>query len=99
MVKIENKEEIQETSKPANAPLITRYKLQESPLEVVGNEEKGYTVVMGKHRLLEWFKSEEELKIYIGENWLNLVTSIVATMIVIANENTEFKNPTNNFEM
>lgn len=55
-------------------------------LHMVGNNEKGYCVVMGKSRVTEWFKTIDELQTYIGDlTYENreFIVRVIATMIGI----------------
>lgn len=55
-------------------------------LHIVGNDERGYCIVMGKARITEWYKTIDELEKETG-SWraeqLEFMVRLISTMIGI----------------
>lgn len=65
------------SSEQKNEQLIERYQIGESPLWIVGNKEKGYTVAIANRRLTVWFKSVEEAEHYLEDNKWEMTIKLI----------------------
>lgn len=71
--------------------LINKIRIQNSNLYIVGNDEKGWAIVIGKKRITEWMATEKDVWEYIfNEEW-DLITRIVATFIELNEQLTDGK--------
>lgn len=63
--------------------LIEKQRIGISPLEKVGNPERGYFVVLGKYRITESFKTKEDLDKYMLDEPEDFITRLISTMLEI----------------
>lgn len=61
--------------------LVEMYDVADSPMKIVGNEEQGYALVMGKYRVTDWYYSKEFLIGMDTATLLSTVFKMIATMI------------------
>lgn len=67
--------------------IFEKYNLGESNiLAIVGNKERGYALVLSKHRITDWFKTPAEAEQYIEDNRWHVITIIIGTMIELQKE-------------
>lgn len=71
----------------------SREQIEKTPFWVIGNEEQGYNLIMGKWKLtIEPFKTKNELKKWMNSNHWNIILS----MIICATEDMKkINNDTN----
>lgn len=78
-----------------SSQLITRKSVDGTPFYVVGTEEKGYFVVLGKYKIAETGKTEEEaIENLEKDKWkviVNLITTINTIMDNTITNLTELK--------
>lgn len=76
---------VEETHKE-NYSLIMREKIEKTPFHIIGDEEKGYFIALGKYRVTEPTKTPEEAiqKLDI-EKW-NILVDVI-TIIITATDN------------
>lgn len=80
-----------------NKELLETYKVGDSALIIIGNEDRGYSLTLGKQRLLPWFKTIQELEDYIGTEFLHvqmLITGVMLEQWEAFKETPEYKNKT-----
>lgn len=76
-----------EKSGNENTELIHREKVERTPFYIVGNEEQGYFLTMGKYRLTEAARTIEEVKEQLETNMWDIILKLVLTSheLVISN--------------
>jgi hypothetical protein len=63
--------------------LMVNEPIGKSILKKVGNDEKGYCIIIGKNRITDFMKSEEELVEYMKTEPEDFIIRLIATMIGI----------------
>jgi len=78
-------------SNNSNSQLLDRKPLKNTPFELVGNQETGYFIALGRFRITEPAPTKEEAKLKLSEERWNIITQMITTltdaMIKINNEN------------
>ena len=70
----------EDPNKEKSSQLVERQPVGQSILSIVGNREKGYALVIGKHRITDWKDSIEEVENYMVTEFWHVVTMLIATM-------------------
>lgn len=60
--------------------LIVREPVEHTPFHVIGNEEKGYFLAIGMHRLTEPKESQHEAIECLDKDFWNILTNVVIAM-------------------
>lgn len=75
--------------------IVTREPIDNTPFWVVGNEEQGYSIVMGKYRLTETaITPEKAIEKLETEKW-KIITTVITTIITIMDNTASQLNDTN----
>lgn len=61
--------------------LITRNPVENTPFAVVGNNENGYFLTMGKYRLTDNFQNEEDVIYYLENNTWEIIVTLMTAII------------------
>lgn len=64
--------------KPESTSLIVREKIENSPFYVIGNEEKGYMIVLGKNIVTDPVPTIEECKQQLQTGMWNIILKVAA---------------------
>ncbi|AXH76241.1 MAG: hypothetical protein [Microviridae sp.] len=72
-----------EEAKAPNYQLVSRKKIDGTPFEIIGNNEKGYFLAFGKYRLTDLFETIEEVQMHIASNHWEITAILIAVMIEI----------------
>lgn len=70
--------EDQDNSK--SSEIIHREQFEDSPIWIVGTEEKGYFATLGKYRLIEPKETPEAVKLYLMDNYYTVTITIITTI-------------------
>jgi len=73
--------------------------IENSPFKIIGNEEKGWCAVLGRHRLSETKATAEQVKDWMEENVWTVIFNVVATMIQINEDSKESERKARQSEM
>jgi hypothetical protein len=52
-----------------------------TPFWLVGNEEKGYIIVMGKHRISDYYQTKEDAELSINTQMWKTILNVIAIML------------------
>lgn len=73
--------------KENNTELIRKIQVSEkAPILICGNDEQGYALTLGKNRLTDWYKTENDVREHMKEDMWGIITSLVAVMITEVEE-------------
>lgn len=71
-----NKEEL-------NTPLIVRNRIDGTPFHIVGNEEVGYFLTMGRYRLTDHYDTITEAETALERDFWDIILHMIITVIDI----------------
>ncbi|AXH73731.1 MAG: hypothetical protein [Microviridae sp.] len=73
--------------------LLGRKPIANTPFEVVGEEKQGYFLALGKFRLTEPMKTEQDIEDYLNSNMYNVMLTVIQliTPYVVKTELAEWK--------
>lgn len=95
-----NTETLQATSQNEpnkNTKLLHREKLEKTPFEIIGNEEGGYFVAMGKYRLTEPQKTIPlAIQVLEDRRWEIIGAMITTTIVMMDNINSRLEEELKN---
>lgn len=78
-----------------SSELIEKTDVENSPFIIIGNEELGYFLAMGKYRMTQPMKTKQDVIAYLVSNTYNVIATMITTLITATNEyNTNHKNQT-----
>lgn len=82
------------THKESSPSKITSRALDNSPFLIIGDQEEGYFLALGKYRISEHFNTPEEVITYTKKefNW-ELLTTVMLTITQIAKEHELLNKP------
>lgn len=61
--------------------LIIREPFGGDMLEIVGNDEKGYALVLGRYRITEWQPTINDVKLFIEKRQWDVIIYLIGTML------------------
>lgn len=64
-----------------NSNLMERNKIENTPFEIVGNEEIGYALLMGHYTLTEFLETKDEVKEELDKNKWIIIQRMIGSMI------------------
>lgn len=64
-----------------NSNLMEREEIQNTPFEIVGNTEIGYTLIMGKYTLTEFLETKEEVLNELKTIQWKIIQRMIGAMI------------------
>lgn len=81
--------EPKEAKKTENEELIERESYLDTLIQIIGNKERGYAAIVGRHRITDWHPEKWQLLKTLADKQLEITLRAVAVMIEI---NDELKN-------
>jgi hypothetical protein len=68
-------------NKQESGDTFIREQIPNTPFWLVGNEEKGYIIVMGKHRISDYYQTKEDAELSINTQMWKTILNVIAIML------------------
>ena len=79
-------------SENKSTELIEKQQIGCSPLQKIGNEERGYFVALGTYRITDFHKTKDDLDSYLQNEPEDFIVRLVQTMLEMNEQGKQLQN-------
>lgn len=80
LLNLQTNADVSQNKENSNSELVERHEIPNTPFHIVGNKEKGYFLTLGKYKISDTYKTEEELFEDVDKQHWNITLRLITTV-------------------